>query len=125
MSTKLLLFLLIISSSIFAETFVELKDGHLYGGKIVAESKTTIVLKVLAEYLTFEREEILRIYEKANTEDDQWLERARKEREAAKKKEKKIKDEQKQKQSPPKQERQQDAGGQQDRPLPPMPDQLA
>jgi hypothetical protein len=86
-SALIILFFFLLTSAP-AETFIELKDGGLYGGSIVAESDSSVTLKVMAEYMTFERSEIKRIYEKANTPDDQWHERTKKAKENDNKKEK-------------------------------------
>ena len=114
-----------------AEDFVQLKNGKLFGGKIVAESQTAITLQVLAEYLTFERSEIEKVYQRANTIDDQWRARTKKEKSsAAKAKAKPGDDDNKKTPPPPVQEKKttpspKQDGGQQDGPVQKVQDQIA
>ena len=102
-----------------AEDFIQLKNGKLFGGKIVAESQTAITLQVLAEYLTFERSEIEKVYQRANTIDDQWRERTKRAKaDAAKAKDKS--DDKKTTPTPAREEKQplpEQGEGQQERPV--------
>lgn len=81
-----------LSSQIRGEDFILLKSGSLYGGEVVAKSSTAITLKVLAEYLTFERSEIEKMYYKDNTLDDKMRANTKKEKAEAAKKDKVLKD---------------------------------
>ena len=117
---SIILIMIVMSFNLLkAEDFIQLKNGKLFGGKIVAESQTAITLQVLAEYLTFERSEIEKVYQRANTIDDQWRERTKRAKaDAAKAKDKS--DDKKTTPPPAREEKQplpEQGEGQQERPV--------